>query len=175
MFSSLPARTPPKMSEPFPAPPEDGESSTASCFCETSGDDVPALQLSDISVYRWNTNNKSCVQQWALVKWKTHDRGVVSAPVFLVTVSFPDDLFFSSESILAISRQLKDMKSPFPDKQQVSERSSCSRVSVWKHGRIRTEDYKWNKPIRTQIPAVYIKVVLQLLLLHSRMFSLFFS
>uniref|UniRef100_I3J5P0 Katanin p80 WD40 repeat-containing subunit B1 n=1 Tax=Oreochromis niloticus TaxID=8128 RepID=I3J5P0_ORENI len=43
------SRTPPKMSEPFPAPPEDGESSTASCFCETSGDDVPALQLSDIS------------------------------------------------------------------------------------------------------------------------------
>lgn len=40
-FSSLPARTPPKMSEPFPAPPEDGESSTASRFCETSGDDAP--------------------------------------------------------------------------------------------------------------------------------------
>ncbi|XP_076742018.1 katanin p80 WD40 repeat-containing subunit B1 [Maylandia zebra] len=35
------SRTPPKMSEPFPAPPEDGESSTASRFCETSGDDAP--------------------------------------------------------------------------------------------------------------------------------------
>lgn len=75
--------------------------------------------------------------------------------------SFPDDFFFCSESILAISRQLKDMKSPFPDKQQVSERSSCSRVSVWKHGHLRTADYKWNEPIRAQIPAVYNKVVLQ--------------
>uniref|UniRef100_A0AAX7UPY1 Katanin p80 WD40 repeat-containing subunit B1 n=1 Tax=Astatotilapia calliptera TaxID=8154 RepID=A0AAX7UPY1_ASTCA len=40
------SRTPPKMSEPFPAPPEDGESSTASRFCETSGDDGPPLAAS---------------------------------------------------------------------------------------------------------------------------------
>lgn len=78
---------------------------------------------------------------------------------FVVIGSFPDDFFFCSESILAISRQLKDIKSPFPDKQQVSERSS--RVSVWKHGRLRTADYKCNEPIRAQIPAVYNKVVLQ--------------
>lgn len=53
--SCLPARTPPKISEPFPAPPED-------------------------------------------------------------------------ETILAIGRQLKDMMSPFPEKQQVSERSSSRSV-----------------------------------------------
>ena len=63
------------MSEPFPAPPEDGESVAATFTPEPRS-------RSDCS------------------------RSVLS------------------ETILAIGRQLKDMVSPLPDKQQVSERST---------------------------------------------------
>lgn len=39
--------------------------------------------------------------------------------------------FFSSETIVAIGRQLKDMISPFPDKQQVSECSSSRQNDLY--------------------------------------------
>uniref|UniRef100_A0A3Q4I739 Katanin p80 (WD repeat containing) subunit B 1 n=1 Tax=Neolamprologus brichardi TaxID=32507 RepID=A0A3Q4I739_NEOBR len=74
------SRTPPKMSEPFPAPPEDGESSTASRFCETSGDDAPPpFQFLDETrtINHVFDSEKHTTQKHTTQK---HDRGV-SAPV----------------------------------------------------------------------------------------------